>query len=261
MQPDPSTWSLYDWYTHVPVAFWLAVLGGLIAICLSAFKFGKWLESRRKERNIQKLEEELIDEKAKPQMIISISKESISLGKYSSQLKFSFTGDNIIHPGIIEELLGWLSDSLPVTGAFDLEGAMNSNKFCESFDIDTTNDGLTWYRKTTKKDGETKAEFAYTYVGASPLGIHMVRTADWGGGSTGVFCDVLLLALEPDRVVEPQNKERPFRDRILLKCLGHIALGDRYEGVVKLKGNQLHIEKNRNPIAGTWPEDGIIQID
>lgn len=260
MQPDPNTWSLYDWYTYVPVKFWLTVLGGLFAICLAAFKFGKWVEGRRKERNIQKLEDELSNQKEKPQTIILVSKESISLGKYSGHLKFSFTGDNIIHPGIIEELLGWISDSLPVTGAFDLEGAMNSNKFCEPFEIETTDDGLTWYKKITKEGGETLAEFAYTYIGASPSGVHIVRTADWGGGS-GVFCDVLLLALEPDRVVDPQNKERPFRDRILLKCIGHIALGDRYEGSIELKGNQLHIEKNRNPISGTWPENGIIQID
>jgi len=259
LQPDPNTWSLHYWYTHVPITFWLAAGSGLIFLCGVAYNLGKWVAGKAKEREISKLEEELNTEKARPQANISISDTSLSIGKFHDHMKYSFNGDNLIHPGIIEELKGWLSDPLPVTGAFDLQGAMASNKFYKPFESSTSASGERWVRIVEKENGKTISSFSYAYVATSPAGVHIIQTADWGGGS-GVFCDILLLVMETDRIVDFSNKERLYRDRVLLKCIGNIALGDRYAGTISYVGNQLHIGENQN-LHGHWTQRGIIKID
>ena len=69
----------------------------------------------------------------------------------------------------------------------------------------------------------------------------MVECYDCGGG-TGIFGSVCLLALEQDRSLYEQNPGNLFsRERVLLKSLGSIRLGDRYHGKITYKDGILVI--------------------
>ena len=77
----------------------------------------------------------------------------------------------------------------------------------------------------------------------------MVECSDWGGGS-GVFGAVLLLAFDQDRCLDPESSGQPVaRDRILIKILGQVSLGDRYCGEILYKDGLL--------IVG--PDEGLFQ--
>lgn len=82
--------------------------------------------------------------------------------------------------------------------------------------------------------------FSYAYIGASPSGVHMLLCNHWTGG-TGVFVSVLLLAFDRDRSLEADGSQFGTRDRVLLKTLGRLGLGDRYEGNVTYEDGMLVI--------------------
>jgi hypothetical protein len=65
--------------------------------------------------------------------------------------------------------------------------------------------------------------FQYRHLGSSPSGVNAVLTAYNGGGS-GTFYSVLFLVFQSDSYLlyETEGKKR---DRVLLKCIGHLGLG------------------------------------
>ena len=101
---------------------------------------------------------------------------------------------------------------------------------------------------TTVSDGETnRQEFGYEYVGMTKSGIHVLYTSGSGGGS-GVFKNLLLLAFEYDNGIScdlDKKTIQPTRKRLLLKKLGEIALGDRWDGELKVEGNSIFIGKDK----------------
>jgi hypothetical protein len=68
----------------------------------------------------------------------------------------------------------------------------------------------------------------------------MVECNDCGGG-TGIFGWVSLFSLERDQSVEESVGAVSSRPRILLKTLGSLALGDRYDGEITYGGGFLNI--------------------
>ena len=69
----------------------------------------------------------------------------------------------------------------------------------------------------------------------------MVECYDCGGGS-GIFGYVALFCLEPDRALGESCPGAIFtRERPVLKILGSISLGDRYEGKIIYKDKVLTI--------------------
>jgi hypothetical protein len=148
---------------------------------------------------------------------------------------YSFEHEEFIHPLIVRELLGWLSDRAATVIAIDLMSANRSNRFFGEFTPSVRN-GRTWVRWS----GETRESFSYAYIATSPSGIRMVECYDSGGGS-GVFGWVELFALERDQSVEEGVGAVSSRPRFLLKTLGSIALGDRYDGEITYSGGFLNI--------------------
>lgn len=72
----------------------------------------------------------------------------------------------------------------------------------------------------------------YAHIATSPSGVEMVECYDCGGGS-GVFGSVGLFCLESDRALGEDHDRKMFtRERIILKRLGSIGLGDRYGGEI-----------------------------
>ena len=145
--------------------------------------------------------------------------------------RYSFIRDEFIHPLILRELLGWLSDGEAIA-AVNLTAANRSDRFFGDFTIGHDDDGILFVQWQNERES-----FTYTHVATSPSGIEMVRCSDWGGGS-GVFGWVGLFCLEQDRALEYVEKRAAepnhllTRERAIIKTLGCIPLGDRYDGEI-----------------------------
>jgi hypothetical protein len=143
-----------------------------------------------------------------------------------SQSRYSFIREEYIHPRIMQELKGWISDRNQTVAAVDLVAANKSNRFYGEF----------WVRQMDQRVcvgwTDQNQEFSYSHVAASPSGVHMVECCDWGGGS-GIFKSLLLLSLDQDRSLDNGTSGAFTRERILLKTLGSISLGDRYAGKIE----------------------------
>lgn len=172
----------------------------------------------------------------------SIQNTSYVLGKPSApappweQLRYSFVRDEFVHPLIVRELLGWLSDSAATIVSVDLAAANRSNRFLGESTVQPVNGRVRVGWKNV--EGEY---FWYAHIATSPSGVHMLECHDCVGGS-GVFGSVCLLALEQDRSLYEEGSGKLFtRDRVLLKTLGSITLGDRYTGEISYRGGVLVI--------------------
>jgi hypothetical protein len=138
---------------------------------------------------------------------------------------YSFENEELVHPRIVKELIGWLSDPAAAIVAVDLCTANRSNRFFGDFTT-SISDGRLW----VECDDEGTGWFRYAHLATSPCGVHMVECYEGGGGS-GIFGHVALLSFEEDRTAEG-GETRP---RVILKTLGNVGLGDRYQGEVVYK--------------------------
>lgn len=151
-------------------------------------------------------------------------------------LKYSFEREDFVHPLIVKELLGWISDvGQPITSV-DIGLANRSNRFHGEFSVERA-DGRDW----VKWHGAERESFSYSFVGVSPSGVQIVECYDWGGGS-GVFGSICFLSFELDRCLNLDTSTiQTVRNRVVLKILGSVGLGDRYKGDIQYKGNKLII--------------------
>ncbi len=172
-------------------------------------------------------------------------------GTYAYELEispYSFVRDEFIHPLIVKELLGWLSDPAETVIAIDLKQSNHSNRFFGPFSVRTI-DGRLW----VEFDESPNGFFNYSYIATSPSGVHMVECCESGGG-TGRFGSIILLTLQYDRALfVGDNNELRSRERILLKTLGSINLGDRYYGDITYKDGMLIVGPDKG-----WFQRGAV---
>ena len=148
--------------------------------------------------------------------------------------RFSFADREHVHPLIVKELLGWLSDSRASIVGVDLEAAKGSNRFHGDF---TVTDGAAGMAVRWEGDHEA---FSYRHVATTPSGVEIVECHDWGGGS-GVFGTVALFSLERDRALGSDGQVLEAQHRTVLKARGQFPLGDRYAGTVRYRNGVLEI--------------------
>jgi uncharacterized protein len=181
----------------------------------------------------------------------------------------SFTAAPFVSPRIVNELSTWISDHGDQVVAINLIDSQGSNRYFG--DVETRRDGAgtyVSYRTPGDEPGERDAEFGYTHVGRTAAGIDVLRTRDSGGGS-GVFEGLLLVKLERSETggeLRPTGgKTQTFtfkKPLLLLRRLGEIGLGDRWDGDIKVTGDQIAIGKDRGPLSGVEPSKArVIKID
>ena len=141
--------------------------------------------------------------------------------------RYSFVRQEFVHPLIIRELLGWLSDRRETIVSIDISSANQSNRFHGEFNVNDRN-----RRSWVEWVDSGRQFFMYSHVATSPSGVEMVECYDCSGGS-GVFGSVGLFSFERDRALgEDEERKLDTRERYILKILGSIALGDRYGGEI-----------------------------
>ena len=152
--------------------------------------------------------------------------------------KFSFRNEEFVHPLIVRELLGWISDSRSTIVGVDLEAADRSNKFYGEFSVND-HGSVAWVQWR-----DADASFSYRHIATTPSRVEIVECRDWLGGS-GVFGTIAFFCLDKDRTVGDVNRSISTSDRLVLKILGQCQLGDRYDGDIQYGNGVLHVGPDR----------------
>ncbi len=249
--------------THLPLGQLIALWTGLSALLAMAYGLGHWASKHlhvSKEialkAQLTALEQESIKLKEMPKVVVKLAEEDDVIRRIGHLLRHGFSGDNLIHPYIIEELTGWLSDPAPVTVAINLEGAIKSNKYSTPFEVKTLRNNEKWVQADNDVE---RTFFSYRYLGTSPSGINALLTRYSGGGS-GTFYDILFIIFQIDNYLTYETKSKA-QDRVLIKCIGHLYLGDRYDGEIKFESGQLTIGARVSWYPEYRPESEILIIE
>ena len=149
--------------------------------------------------------------------------------------KLSFVNSEFINPRILDDLCGWLSDTGDQVVSINIADSNESNRYFGDITVEEPDEGFPIV-KCTSEEGW----ISYKYIGRSFSGLHIVQTWSNGGGS-GIFCNLLLVTLSLDSALEYNGTENEKRTRYVIKLIGSLPLGDRYEGEISYKFRFLFI--------------------
>tara|TARA_B100002019_G_C21087847_1_gene507071 strand:+ start:35 stop:733 length:699 start_codon:yes stop_codon:yes gene_type:complete len=140
--------------------------------------------------------------------------------------RYSFINPEFINPQILEDFSGFLSDRGDQIVSINISESNQSNRYHGGVTAEETDD----YPIVTSSSGESW--ISYKYIGRSVSGIHIVQAWSNSGGS-GVFTNILLVTLSLDSSLESNGLNYSKKSRYVIKLVGSLPLGDRYQGKVK----------------------------
>ena len=161
-------------------------------------------------------------------------------------IRYSFTRPQFIHPLLIRKLVGQVSDPYEATTGVDVAITNRSELSFGTFNV-SSQGGRShvswrgWEQSILRDSVERRSSYSYSHIATSESGIELVECYDCGGGS-GVFGSVGFLSWERDSGFNSCiNSSDISSERIILKSLGSIPLGDRYGGNITFEGGVLVI--------------------
>jgi hypothetical protein len=164
----------------------------------------------------------------------------------------SFTKAPFINPKIINDLATAVSDQGDQVVAINLTDSEASNRYaCDVKVAKTHNRHPYIYAQEPAEGGDQRpAEFGYRYVGRTASGIDVLFVSESGGGS-GLFEGLMLVQISEESggpAIEPASGRAQTmtfkRKRLVIKKLGEIGLGDRWDGILDVTGNEISIGKD-----------------
>src|SRR5690606_27319840 len=144
-----------------------------------------------------------------------------------------------INPMIVADLYGWISDVGDQIVSVNVRGSNESNRY--HADKVSVTDLKPNPRVTARRE---QSSFAYQYIGCSYSGVHLLRVWDSSEG-TGVFGAILLVTLSAESAVDIDTNRVKRAERLIIKKIGAIPLGDRYEGEISYRLGLLTIGECR----------------
>lgn len=150
--------------------------------------------------------------------------------------RYSFINPEFINPLILDDLSGWLSDTGDQVVSINISDSNQSNRYHGEI---TVKEEVGYPIVTcSSEDGWV----SYKYIGRSFSGVHLVQTWSNGGGS-GVFTNILMVTLSSDSSLESDGLSYSKKSRYVIKLVGSLPLGDRYQGKVKYSFGILSISQ------------------
>ena len=139
-----------------------------------------------------------------------------------------------IHPGILEEFEGYMSDKgFPLSVSMDLAAAAGSNEYFDG-DIKQRKPGI-----YVVEHGEGKGYFGYEWCGSMADGTQVVSTFSNGGGS-GVFKTLYFLHCSVEKGFEENGT--PY-GRLLITATRWFPLGDRSDAKIQVSADKVVISQ------------------
>ena len=157
-----------------------------------------------------------------------------------SEVRKSFTlNGQTIPPGIFRDFGdGNLADSDSIWVTVDLAAAVGSNLY-----YDPIREYGAWkIQKKQRLETDTPEETAYSFKGSTANGL-IVLVASYNGGGSGTFHTLHICDVVPAMAFDSDGKRT---QRINLTNLRSVALGDRWDGEVKILGNTIRVVTTRN---------------
>lgn len=184
--------------------------------------------------------------------VVSFASSDTATKPDEIRLPYFFDHAPYVSPKIIQDLSTWMPDYGDQVVAINLSDLKDTNRYYA--DIKTRKiEGEPLYvyfdEKPTKLEPMNKGEFGYQYIGKTKSGIYVLETTDWAGG-TEIDESLMLLTFEKDNgIAVDWNKKtiRSGRERLLLKKVGEIILGDGWKGKLKIERNKLLVGKYEGP--------------
>jgi hypothetical protein len=169
------------------------------------------------------------------------------------ELPYSFVEAPYIHPKIVQDLTTWVSDQGDQVVAINLSDSQESNRYFGEVEVRVSEmpHPFVYFQ-------EPNLRFGYEYVGQTKSGLHILYTSEWGGGS-GVFKGLLLVTFEHDEGIEVDwdgSVIRSGEQRVLLRKRGEIALGDRWDGTLRVEGDHLFVGKDEGWFTSSGGKGG-----
>ena len=155
-------------------------------------------------------------------------------GSLIDELRQSFSvGGEPVPPNIFRDMGdGDLADSGSIIVTIDVKAATGSNLYADPIKRNGA-----WVSQTRQdpNDEGLRREEAYRFVGVSANKLLVVLTSYSGGGS-GVFYSLRVLTAEPGRGFDSDGNRY---DRLNVTTIRSVALGDRWNGDVRIDGNSI----------------------
>jgi hypothetical protein len=162
-----------------------------------------------------------------------------SAAAFIAEVRRSFTlNGKTIPPEIFRDFGdGDLADSGSIWVTVDLKAATGSNLYFD--DIVQTG---RWFsqKKTNTKTGVEEVT-GYSYYGATENGL-LVVLASYSGGGSGDFITLHILDIAVARAFDLEGK---IYDRIDLTNIRSVALGDRWNGEIRIEKNAVRVVTTR----------------
>jgi uncharacterized protein YecT (DUF1311 family) len=226
--------------------------------------YREWLGTRQVAERVKLDQQRWLAERNKCTDVACLTR---SYQRRLVSLEPSFTAAPFISPRIINDLQTWLSDLGDQIVAINLTESQGSNRYYGDVKTRRIASGTYVYYQTPSSPGDE--EFGYTHIGRTASGVDVLRTR-YSGGGHGVFEGLLLVKLERSetggelRSTGPNAETLAFKKpRLLIGKLGYIGLGDRWDGDIKITGDQLAIGKDRGPLTSeaSWRQARVIKIE
>lgn len=180
-----------------------------------------------------------------------------STGTQRFYSRYSFNRAPFVHPRIIGDLIGWISDTGDQVVAINLLDSQESNRYHGEIDVRRVDNeaGSPWPwvfwldGVDNGKYGFGRTPFtAYQYLGTTTSGLDVLHVKDSGGGAS-IFHRLIFVATRDDYGVkysvhnqDPNNElafQPQIRTRELVWMVGRIGLGDRWDGSIDVVGNDV----------------------
>ena len=148
---------------------------------------------------------------------------------------------------------GNLADSGPIWVTVDIKAATGSNLY---FDDIKQNGHWISQKKTNTKAG-TEEETGYSYYGTTENGL-LIALASYSGGGSGDFITLHILDIAAASAFDLDGK---IYERINLTNIRSIALGDRWDGEIRIEKDAIRVVTVRKGPADDSGKHKTITIE